>query len=116
WVGEGGGSGDAVGRHVALKQVELVLPEQLAGVGVEALDPLLLGFALAGGVLDVKVIAEDDRRGAAAVGGFPRQVLAGQGPFLGQALLLGHAGTGGAAPVGPIGGGGGAARASPGGP
>lgn len=46
-----------MGRHVALEEVDLVFPEVLAGVGVEAEEALLLGIGFAGGVLQVEVVA-----------------------------------------------------------
>ena len=59
--------GEAMRRHVAREHVVAVFPEQLAGVGVEAHQPLLLHLACAGRVLQVEAIAEDDRAGAPAV-------------------------------------------------
>ena len=52
-VGDGRGPAHAMRGHVALIQRELVLPEQLAGVGVEAHEAFLLGFARAGRVFKV---------------------------------------------------------------
>jgi hypothetical protein len=51
-----------VGRHVALKDVELVFPDQLAGVGVERHHALLQILAAPGRVLQVDAVADDDRR------------------------------------------------------
>ena len=88
--------------HIALIQVEFVFPEQLAGVGVEAHEALLLGFARAGGVFEVQMIAEHDGSGAAAIGRFPGQALAIERPFFGQAFLAGDAVAIGSAPVRPV--------------
>src|ERR1035441_6818085 len=52
-VGDRQGPAHAMRRHVALIQRELILPQQLAGVGVEAHEALLLGLARAGGVFEV---------------------------------------------------------------
>ena len=66
-IGRGRGPADAVRRHVALEQVELVFPDHLAGVGVERHHALLQVRAAAGRVLHVDAIAHDDRRRASAV-------------------------------------------------
>ena len=60
-IDDRGRPGDAVRRHVAREHVVAVFPEQLAGVGVEAHQALLLHLAGAGRVLQVEPIAEDDR-------------------------------------------------------
>ena len=86
-IGGGRGPADAMGRHVALEDVEPVFPHHAAGVGVERHHALLQRLAGAGGVLDVDAVAHDDRRGAAAVGRAPQEVLAVQGPLLDQALF-----------------------------
>ena len=52
---------DAMRRHVALEEVELVLPDHLAGVGVERHDALLQVGAAAGRVLHVDAVAHHDR-------------------------------------------------------
>ena len=79
-VHRGRGPGDPMRRDVAREQVVLVLPQQLAGVGVEAHQPFLHGGAGAGGVLQIEAVAEHDRRRPAAVRDLPRQVLAGRRP------------------------------------
>ena len=58
------GPAHAMGRHVALIDVEPALPEQLSGVSVETHHAFLLGFAFAGGVLQIEVIAKDHRHHA----------------------------------------------------
>src|ERR1700691_412330 len=88
--------------YVALIQAELVLPEQLASVRVEAHEALLLGLARARRVLKVKVIAEDNRSRTAAIGRFPCQALTVQRPFLGQPFFAGDAVAVGSAPVRPV--------------
>ncbi len=98
----GGGPAYAVGGGVALKDVEFVFPDHLAGVGIEAHDALLLVSSAAGGVLHVQVIAHEDRSGAAAEGGSPEEVFTFEGPLFGQAFLLGDAVAIGAALVGPV--------------
>ena len=60
--------GDAVRRHVAGEQVVAVLPQELAGVGVEGTSAAPAGRAGADGVLQVQAIAEDDRCRTSAVG------------------------------------------------
>ena len=74
-IDDGRGPRDAVRRHVAREEVVLVLPEQLAGVGVEAHQAFLHQLAFARRVLQIEAIAEDHRSGTAAVGGLPREVL-----------------------------------------
>ena len=78
---------DAVSRHVALEDVELVLPDHLAGVRVERHHALLELVVPPGGVLDVDAVAHDDRRRPAAVGRAPQEVLAVHRPLVGQAGL-----------------------------
>src|ERR1043165_3802359 len=89
-------------RHVAEVNVEAMFPQQLAGIGVKAHDALLLRLALARDGLQVNVIAHPGRRGASAVRNFPREVLAGWGPFLGQVLFIRDAVARWPAPVGPV--------------
>src|SRR6185437_12322483 len=92
----------AMRRHVALIDVEPVLPQQFSRVSVETHHAFLLGFAFAGGVLQVEVIAKDHWRGAAAIGRLPSQVLARERPLLRQTLLARDGVTVRTAPVGPI--------------
>jgi len=101
-VGGGGGPADAVRRDVALKDVELVFPDRLAGVGIQAHDAFLEIGAASGRVLHVDAIAQDDRRRAAAVRHAPQKVLAVQRPLLGQSGFLRHAVTIRAAHLGPV--------------
>ena len=56
--------------YVAEINIEPMFPNQLAGVGVEAHHPLLFLFALARGVLEIEMIADNDGRRPAAVGAF----------------------------------------------
>ena len=85
----GSAAGDAqptrCGRHVALKEVELVFPDHLAGVDVERHHALLQRGAAARRVLHVDPVAHDDRGRAAAVGRAPQEVLAVERPLLGEA-------------------------------
>ncbi len=74
-IDDGRRPGDAVGRHVTREDVVLVLPEQLAGVGVEAHQAFLHELAFARRVLEVETIAKDHRSGSSAVRGLPREVL-----------------------------------------
>ena len=92
-LGIGGGRrpADAVRRHVALKDVELVFPDHLAGVGVERHDALLQLGAAAGRVLDVDAVAHDDRRRASAVRRAPQEILAVERPLLDQPRFGGAA-------------------------
>ena len=87
---------------VALKDVEFVFPDHLAGVGIEAHDALLLLGAAAGGILHIQVIAHDHWSGTAAIGDAPQQIVARERPFFGEIFLLGHTIAIGAALVGPI--------------
>ena len=87
-IGGGRGPAHAVRGDVALEDVELVFPDDLAGVGVERHDALLQRLAGAGRVLHVDAVAHDDRSGAAAVRGAPQEVLAVQRPLLDQALFV----------------------------
>ena len=87
-IGGRRGPADAVRRHVALEDVELVFPDDLAGVGVERHHALLQLRAAAGRVLDVDAVAHHDRRRAAAVGNAPQEVLAVERPLLDEAGFL----------------------------
>ncbi len=75
---------DAMGRHVALEDVEPVFPDELPGVGVERHDALLELGAAPHRILDEDAIAQDDRRRPSSVGRAPQEVLAVQRPFIGQ--------------------------------
>src|SRR3954462_7604191 len=90
-------------RHVAGEHVVAVLPQQLPRVGVEAHDPFLLGGARSGSVLEIEVIAEDDRARSSAVGNLPGEVLATGRPFRGESCLGRYATARRSSPVGPIG-------------
>ena len=74
---------DAMRGHIALIDVELVLPRHLARIGVETHHPLLEFGAAAGGVLHADAVAHHDRGRAAAIGRPPEEVFAVEGPFLG---------------------------------
>jgi hypothetical protein len=75
-VGRRRGPADPVRRRVALKHVELVFPDDLAGVRIERHHTLLQVRAAAGGILHVDPVADDDRGRAAAVGDAPQEVRA----------------------------------------
>ena len=77
-------------RHVALEQIELVLPDDCAGVGIERHDALLKGGAAAGRVLHVDAVPHDDGCRPAAVRGAPQEVLAVHGPLLDETGLERH--------------------------
>src|SRR6185436_12583728 len=76
-----------VGRHVALEDVELVLPDELAAIGVERHHPFLKRGATPGRVLYVDAIASYDRRRPAAVRDAPEKVLAVQLPAVDETRL-----------------------------
>ena len=67
------GPADAAVGHVGVEAVELVVPEVLAGGGIEGEDLLLLGDAFAAEVDGKEAAVEDDRRRAAAGRGFARE-------------------------------------------
>ena len=68
------GPAQADADDVGVEDVELLSPTDLAGVGVEAHHALLLVDALADLIVDENSAVHDDRRGAAAVGGFPQEI------------------------------------------
>src|SRR5687767_11562827 len=74
-IADGRGPADSMRRYIAKKDIEAMLPKQLAGISVETHHPLLFEFTFARGVLQVDLIADHDRRRPAAVGGFPGKVL-----------------------------------------
>ena len=86
--GAGSTAGDAqamrMRRHVAREHVVAVLPQQLAGVGVQGHQPFLRRRAGADGVLEVEAIAEHDRRRSLAVRDLPSEVLTRRRPRRGQ--------------------------------
>jgi hypothetical protein len=98
----GGRPSDAVRRHVALKDVELVFPDDLARIGVERHHALLELGAAAGRVLHVDAVAHHNRRRSPAVRHAPEKVRAIQGPFLDQARLFRHAVALRTARLGPV--------------
>ena len=81
-LGIGGrrGPADAVRRHVALKDVELVLPDHLARCRRRGTSPAPAAGAAPGGVLHADAIAHHDRRRAPAVRRAPQEVLAVERP------------------------------------
>src|SRR5262249_23358963 len=81
---------------------EVVLPDEIARVGIEAHDALLNRFSLAQVIDEIDAAIEDQRRGARAVRGLPDH-----GPIGGQIGFRRDAGLPGAAPVMPVGGAGG---------
>ncbi len=93
---------DAMRRHIALVDVELVLPRHLAGVGVETHHPLLQFGAAAGGVLHADAVAHHDGRRAAAIRRPPEEVFAVERPFLGQPCFGGSAVAIGASHLRPV--------------
>ena len=88
--------------NITLKDVELVFPHHLAGVGVERHHPLLLLLEQARRILDVHPVAEDDRRRSAAVRRPPQEVLAVQRNFFRQSRLLRRAVVVGPSRLGPV--------------
>ena len=68
------GPADAAVGHVGMEAVELVVPEVLAGRGIEGEDLLLLGDAFAAEVDGEDAAVEDDRRRVAAGGDSPENV------------------------------------------
>ena len=75
---------DAVWRHVAQVSIEAMLPQQLAGIGVEGHNPFLQRLALSGCILQVNAIAHHDGRRASTIRRFPGEILAGRRPFFRQ--------------------------------
>ncbi len=90
----------------SVEDVEAFFPHQIAGVGVEGHDTFLLLNPLAGVVNEVDESVHDNRRGAAAVIGFPNQIARGviglEGELVGQPCLRGDAVLVRPAPTGPI--------------
>ena len=84
------GPADAAVGHVGMEAVELVVPEVLAGRGIEGEDLLLLGDAFAAEVDSEEAAARHDRRRAAAGGDAREDVLGGTGQsrFQRHAVLI----------------------------
>ncbi len=74
------GPAHAMGGHIALKDVELVFPDDLARVGVERHDTFLQRRPATRRVLYVDAISHDDRRRSAAKRRAPQQICALQIP------------------------------------
>jgi hypothetical protein len=86
-VGGRRGPAHAVRRHVALEQVEPVLPDDGARLGVERHHALLARHAAPDRVLDVEPVAHHDRRGSPPERHAPEKVLSVECPGLRQARL-----------------------------
>ena len=93
---------DAVRRHVALEDVELVFPDHLAGVGVERHHALLQIRATPGRILQIEAVADHDRRRPAAVRRAPEEVLPVERPLVDQPGFLRDAVAVGTAHVRPV--------------
>src|SRR5689334_21338669 len=89
-------------RDVAEVNVEAMFPEQFAGVSVETHQPFLLRLARAGGVLQVHMIADDDRRRATTVWSFPGEILSGWRPLGRKIRFSGDAVAGWSTPIRPV--------------
>ena len=86
-IGGGRGPADAMRRHVALEDVELVLPDHVAGIGIERHDPFLHRGTASGRVLHVDPVAHHNRRRPPAVRRAPQEVLAVDRPLVDQTGL-----------------------------
>ena len=100
-IHHGRGPADAVRRDIAAVDVEAVLPDGFACIGIEAHDLLLLGFSLPCDVNQVKPVSHHYGSRSTANGDFPHQVLAFWRPCGRQPCFLGNAVLNGSAPVGP---------------
>jgi hypothetical protein len=101
-VGRGRRPADAVRWRIALEDVELVFPDDLAAVGVERHHPFLQGIAAPRGILHVDAVPHDDRRRTAAVGHAPQEVLAVQLKRARQSRLWRGAVACGSSHLGPV--------------
>jgi hypothetical protein len=89
-------------RNVAEIDAEAVIPDQLAGFGVERDEALLRGGEFPHRRNQIQPIAEDDRRRTAADRDAPREVLALRRPGGREILLRGSAVPRRPPPLGPV--------------
>jgi len=93
----------AVGRDIAQPEINLLFPDQFAGIGIQADQALLQRLADTAGGEDVDMVAVDDGGRAAADWRFPCEVFTGRRPGGGKVLFRRAAVAVWPPPIDPIG-------------